>query len=68
MEITIKIDHRKKEAKAFLEFIKSLSFVKIEEVETTQRYNNETEKAIKEARSGKASQISLTDFRKQLHS
>lgn len=31
MEITIKIDTRKKEARAFLEYIKNLSFIDIEE-------------------------------------
>ena len=50
MEITIKLDERKKEAKALLKFLKSLPFV---EVGTEKkRYNTETEQAIKDARNG----------------
>ncbi len=64
MEITIKIDKRSKQAKAFYEYLKTLPFIEFEEV----RYNKETEKAIKEAKSGKKTRISLTDFRKELYS
>jgi hypothetical protein len=50
MELTIRIDQRKKEAKALLEYLKNLPFV---EVTTDKpRYNPETEKAILEARKG----------------
>lgn len=49
MEITIKIDQRKKEAQALLEFLKNLPFVEIDK----PRYNKETEKAIKDAKAGK---------------
>lgn len=64
MEVTLKIDKRSKQAKAVLEMLKTFDFVKFEE----PRYNKETEDAIKEAKSGKATKISLTDFRKQLYS
>lgn len=50
MEITIKLDPRKKEAKALIEFLKNLSFVEIEKEKP--RYNAETEKAIKDAKKG----------------
>lgn len=50
MEFTIKIDQRKKEAKALLEFLKSLPFVELELEKP--RYNAETEKAIQDARNG----------------
>ncbi len=50
MELTIKIDQRKKEAKALLEYLKKLPFV---EVTTDKpRYNEETEKAICDVRKG----------------
>ena len=45
MEISIKIDKRSKQAKAFYEYLKTLAFVEIEE----PRYNIDTEKAIKES-------------------
>lgn len=64
MEITVKIDKRSKQAKDVLEMLKTFDFVKFEE----PRYNKETENAIKEVKSGKATKISLTDFRKQLYS
>ncbi|MDR2204872.1 MAG: hypothetical protein LBE36_01765 [Flavobacteriaceae bacterium] len=44
------INETSKEAKAFVEYIRSLSFVKIKEEKN--RYNAETEKAIREARAG----------------
>ncbi|MBE8713825.1 hypothetical protein [Sphingobacterium hungaricum] len=62
MEIKIKIDKRNKQAKGFYEYLKTLPFIELEET----RYNKKTEKAIKEAKSGKASKISLADFRKQI--
>lgn len=64
MEITIKIDRRSKQAKAFYEYLKTLPFVEIE----GPRYNKDSEKAIKEAKSGKATKTSLEDFRKELYS
>ena len=64
MEITIKIDKRSKQAKVFYEYLKTLPFVELEE----PRYNKDTEKAIKEAKSGKATQTTLEDFRKELYS
>ena len=50
MEITIKIDQRKKEARALLEFLKNLPFVELD-IEK-RRYNPETEKAIQDAKNG----------------
>ncbi len=64
MEITVKIDKRTKQAKAVVEMLKTFDFVKFEK----PRYNKETEKAVKEAKAGKTTKISLTDFRKQLYS
>ena len=61
MEITIKIDKRSKQAKVFYEYLKTLPFVEIKK----SRYNKETEKAIKEAKSDKTTKISLDDFRKK---
>mgnify|MGYP003420996779 CR=1 FL=1 len=56
MEITIKIDERKKEAKALVEFLKNLSFV---EISSEKRYNKETEKVIYDAKKG----IGLTRYK-----
>ncbi|MBV2227377.1 MAG: hypothetical protein KUL85_11010 [Sphingobacterium mizutaii] len=64
MEITIKIDKRSKQAKVFYEYLKTLPFVEIQE----SRYNKETEKAIKEAKSGMTTKTSLDEFRKKLFS
>ena len=66
MEITIKIDERKKEAKAFVEFLKNLSFVEI--TSHKKRYNKETEKAIEDLKKGKTQKVSLASFRNQLYS
>ena len=66
MEITIKIDERKKEAKAFVEFLKNLSFVEI--TSHKKRYNKETEEAIKDVKKGKTQKVSLASFRNQLYS
>lgn len=49
--ITIKIDERSKAAKSFIEFMKTLSFIKILDKSET-RYNAETEKVIKNAKKG----------------
>lgn len=64
MEITIKIDERSRQAKAFYEYLKTLPFIEL----TEPRYNKETEEAIKEVKSGKATKISLENFRKELYS
>jgi len=64
MEITIKIDKRNKQAKGFYEYLKTLPFVELEEA----RYNKDTEKAIKEAKSRKTTKTTLEDFRKELYS
>ncbi len=64
MEITLKIDKRSKQARAFYEYIKTLPFVELKK----PRYNKENENAINEVKSGKTTQVSLADFRKQLYS
>jgi antitoxin component of RelBE/YafQ-DinJ toxin-antitoxin module len=51
MEAIIKINKKSKAAKLFLEYVKTLSFAKVEEPEIL--YNAETEKAIKKSREGK---------------
>jgi len=50
METIIRIDNKSKAAKSFLEFVKTLPFVKIEE--EPKRYNAETEKVIADAKKG----------------
>lgn len=50
MEFTIKIDQRKKEAKALITYLKNLPFVEI--ASEKPRYNAETERAIQDARNG----------------
>lgn len=54
-----------KQARALLEMLKTFSFV---EIVKQPRYNSATEKALKEAREGKATEVSLEDFRKELYS
>lgn len=51
MSVTIKIDTRSKAAKKLLEFLQTLSFVKIEENESP--YNPEFVKKIKESAASK---------------
>ncbi len=49
MKITIEIDSRRKEAKAFLEYIKSLSFISFPKNEQTPKYNPQFVQKLKEA-------------------
>lgn len=49
--ITIKIDERMKAGRVFLDFIKTLPFVTIQE--ESKQFNAETEEAIKNIESGK---------------
>ena len=68
---TITINKRTKAGKLLFEMTKILSEKKESGVtidETKPRYNNQTEKAMKEARAGKTSSVSLEDFRNQLYS
>jgi antitoxin component of RelBE/YafQ-DinJ toxin-antitoxin module len=51
MTTIVKVKNRSKAAKLFLEYIKTLPFVEVEQ--ESPRYNQETEKAMKEARAGK---------------
>ncbi len=48
--ITVRIDDKSKQAKALIEMLKTFSFV---EIEDKPRYNEETEQAIRDARSGR---------------
>lgn len=64
MKITIKMDKRNKRARELYEYLKTLPFVELEE----PRYNQGTEKAIKEAKSGETTHISLEEFKKSLYS
>ncbi len=55
MKITLEIDTRHKGAKSFLDFIQNLSFIK--KVENFEVPNNETQRAIKQARENKTIKI-----------
>lgn len=68
MEIVLKIDQRKKEAKALIEYLKNLPFVEIENMPNKKRYNIETEKAIEDARTGNTYTTNLEELRKQMYS
>ncbi|HAH55010.1 MAG TPA: hypothetical protein DCM02_06920 [Flavobacterium sp.] len=68
MEIVLKIDQHKKEAKALIEYLKNLPFVEIENMSSKKRYNTETEKAINDARSGNTYPTNLEELRKQFYS
>jgi uncharacterized protein YcgI (DUF1989 family) len=61
--VTVKINEDSKQARALVEMLRTFPFVEFME---KPRYNKETEKAIVEARTGKAKKVSLEDFRKQL--
>jgi len=64
MELTIKIDMRSKQAKGFYQYLKTLPFVELEE----PCYKKDSEKAIKEAKSGKTTKTTLEDLRKEVYS
>lgn len=68
---TIIINKRTKSGKLLFEMAKLLSEINKDVIITERekpRYNKETEQAIKEAKLGKTTQISIEDFRKQLYS
>jgi hypothetical protein len=50
VEIRIKLDYRKQEAKALLAYLNELPFVKVQNKKP--RFNAETEKAIQDAKTG----------------
>jgi hypothetical protein len=50
METIVRIDNSSNAAKLFLEYIKTLSFAKVENPQSV--FNKETEKAIREAQAG----------------
>jgi len=62
--VTVKIKESSKQAKALIEMLKTLSYVEVVE---PCRYNATTEKAIKDATTGKTSKVNLKEFRKQLY-
>ena len=68
MQVTIKLDQRKKETKALLEYLKSLPYVKVESEKP--RYNTATEKAIQDAKKGigVTNAKNVTDLFKKLNS
>lgn len=66
MSIVFRVETRSKTALQFIEFIKTLPFVKMEEA--TKKMNKETIKALEEVEQGKAEKLSLEEFRNQLFS
>ncbi len=63
--VTVRINDKSKQAKALIAMLKTFAFVEVEE---TPRFNEETEKAIREAREGKTEKVTIQQFRKQLYS
>ncbi len=63
--VTVRINDKSKQAKALIEMLKTFAFVEIDEL---PRYNEETEKAIREAREGKSEKVTIKQFREQLYS
>jgi len=66
MSVVFKVDSKSKSALQFIEFIKTLPFVKVEE--PAKKMNKETIKAIEEVEQGKAEKLTLEEFRNQLFS
>lgn len=64
--VTIHINDESKQAQAVIEMLKTFPFIKIEEEKP--RYNEETEKAMKDAREGKTEKLDLDKLREQLYS
>lgn len=62
--VTVRIDDSSHQAKALIEMLKTFAFVEIEEL---PRYNEETEKAIREAREGKTEKVTIKQFRERLY-
>ncbi|PWH86521.1 hypothetical protein [Brumimicrobium oceani] len=65
MSTIIKVDTNSKAARAFIAFVKTLPFAKIEELsiveEPRAEYNAETKKAIEESRAGKTFKVKNSD-------
>jgi len=60
MEITIKIDPRSKEAKAFLEYLKELPFVQIEKKDNTDyspEFTSKIKKGETDIKNGKTTRL-----------
>jgi hypothetical protein len=66
MAVVFRVDTRSKAALGFIEFIKTLSFVKL--VEPEKKPNAETIKAIEDVENGNTEKLTLSEFRKQLYS
>jgi hypothetical protein len=64
---TVYIDDKSKQAKAVIEMLRTFKFVEIEE---QPRYNEETERAMREAREGKNMHMTVSheDLMEQLRS
>lgn len=71
--VTLKIDDRTKKGKQFLSFVQTFLTENTDVIQvlersaTKPRYNEETEKAIKEVRAGKATPLTLSEFKKELY-
>jgi hypothetical protein len=69
--ITLKINERSKAGialRSLLEILKTQPGIEIiENKDSYKKFNNETLKAINDAKTGKTEPISLTQFRKQLY-
>ncbi len=65
MAVVFRVDSRSKAALGFIEFIKTLPFVKV--VEPVKKPNAETIKAIEDVENGKTEKLTLSEFRKQLY-
>jgi len=66
MSVVFRVETKSRAALQFIEFIKTLPFVKMEE--PTKKMNKETIKAIEEVEQGKTERLSLEEFRNQLFS
>ena len=65
--ITLKINEKSTLGQFFLELVKTF-VAKKNGIEVVKTPNSETKKAINEVKAGKATKVSLTEFRKQLYS
>lgn len=66
MAVTLRVDTRSKASLRFIEFVRTLPFVKVEEPE--KKPNSETIKAIEDVENGNTEKLTLSEFRKQLYS
>lgn len=67
--VTLKINDRTKKGKQFLSLVKMFSTENEDVIQVVEpRYNEDTEKAIKEVRAGKTTKLTLSEFKKELYS